>query len=375
MTKIHIFSQTTSQFAIINKLIRKTNGNLVVSTSFRIFAENKHIYNMSQELVSIIVTVYNIENYLPHCLNSISNQTYKNLEIILVDDGSTDSSGNICDNFALYDNRCHVVHQNNQGIYMARNIGKKEAKGEYIYFMDGDDYMHNDAIKIMYKSINSNSEKYDIAIIGHKRTNNFEEDTLTIGDNRSYVLNRHEMMSKLMGGIDDMELAGYCWNKLYRKSVIESLSFRDLVPMEDFEFNLRVILRLRQAIVLPRVLYYYVQRPTSIVHNPKNSWLVWSRITELLYQNYHELNNTQKKVFGAMLLGKLYFIMLFYKDTTWKTDHQTEAFSLCSSIEKETIKCFLLSDQISLAKKIYRLLLLHSPFLTRMMMQRRGWKR
>ena len=87
---------------------------------------------MNQELVSIIVTVYNIEDYLPHCLNSISNQTYKYLDIVLVDDGSTDTSGTICDEFALHDNRCHVVHQINQGACAARNVGKKEAKGTYL---------------------------------------------------------------------------------------------------------------------------------------------------------------------------------------------------------------------------------------------------
>lgn len=329
---------------------------------------------MNQELVSIIVTVYNIEDYLPHCLNSISNQTYKYLDIVLVDDGSTDASGTICDDFALHDSRCHVVHQVNQGACMARNVGKKEAKGEFLYFMDGDDYMHNDAIRVMYEAIKSKGDEYDIAIIGHKRTDNFNEDTMTAGGNSSYVLDRHEMMSKLMGGINDMELIGYCWNKLYRRSVIKSLSFRQYVPMEDFDFNLRTILNIRKTIVTPRVLYYYVQRPTSLVNSPKKSWFVWSRLTDLLYQNYLELSEIQNQEFGSMLIGKLYFIMLFYKDTAWKTDQQEEAFSLCRIIEKNTIKSFLISN-LNISKKTYRILLLHSPRLTRLMMQLRGWKR
>ena len=329
---------------------------------------------MNQELVSIIVTVYNIEDYLPHCLNSISNQTYKYLDIVLVDDGSTDTSGTICDEFALHDNRCHVVHQINQGACAARNVGKKEAKGTYLYFMDGDDYMHNDAIQVMYKAIKSKGDEYDIAIIGHKRTDNFNEETMTAGDNSSYVLDRHEMMSKLMGGINDMELTGYCWNKLYRKSAIESLSFRQYVPMEDFDFNLRAILNIRKTIVTPRTLYYYVQRPTSLVNSPKKSWFVWSRLTDLLYQNYLEFSEIQNQEFGSMLIGKLYFIMLFYKDTAWKTDQQEEAFSFCKIIEKNTIKSFLMSN-LNISKKLYRIILLHSPRLTRLMMQFRGWKR
>lgn len=329
---------------------------------------------MNQELVSIIVIVYNLEEYLPHCLNSISNQTYKNLDIILVDDGSTDSSGKICDDYALKDSRCHVVHQVNQGIHMARNAGKKEAKGEYIYFIDGDDYIHYDAIRVMFEAINSDNEEYDVAVIGHKRTNNYNEDTLAAGDNSSYVLEGHDLMSKLMGGTNDMELAGYCWNKLYRKSAIESLSFRQFVPMDDFDFNFRVFLSLKRAIVIPRVMYFYVQRASSYIHSPKKSWFVWSRLTDLLYQNYLEFTDTQNQDYKSMLIGKLYFIMLFYKDTAWKTDQQEEAFSFCKIIEKNTIKSFLMSN-LNICKKLYRIILLHSPRLTRLMMQFRGWKR
>ncbi len=330
---------------------------------------------MKQETISIIVTVYNIEEYLPHCLESISKQTYKELDIILVDDGSIDSSGQICDDFASNDHRCRVIHQENQGAYMARNTGKDAAKGDYLYFMDGDDYMHQDAIRVMYESINSGKGNYDIAIIGHKRTDNFNEDTTTIGENNSYVLNGYDMMRKLMGGINDLELAGYCWNKLYRRDLIKSLQFRQFVPVEDFDFNLRIFYILRQAIVTPRILYYYVQRPTSLVNSPKKRWRVWSLLTDLLYQNFKELNVNQKQVFGSLLIEKLYFIMLFYKDTTWKTEQQSEAFSICKSIERNTIKYYLASKDISFIKRIYRIILLQSPLLTRLMMNFRGWKR
>lgn len=330
---------------------------------------------MGQELVSIIVTVYNIENYIPYCLDSISNQSYEELEIILIDDGSTDSSGNICDEYALKEKRCYVIHQENRGASMARNIGIKKAKGEYIYFMDGDDYMHQDAIKIMHELINTNGKEYDISIIGHKRTTSFNEDTSSAEEYNSYCLEGYELMAKLMGGTEDMELAGYCWNKLYRKSSIESLSFRQYVVMEDFDFNLRVFLFLKKAIVTPRVLYFYVQRPTSLVNSPRKSWYVWSCLTDLLYKNYKDLTQNQIITFGHMLIDKLYFIMLFYKETTWETDHQDEAFSLCRIIEKDTLKSFIFNKHMTIIKKIYRLILLHSPRLTRTMMQLRKWKR
>ena len=102
-----------------------------------------------EELISVIVPVYNIEGYLPRCLETIAAQSYQNLEIILVDDGSTDSSGQICDSFAEKDCRTIVIHQQNQGLWAARNTGQKIAKGDYLMFADGDDYMHLETLKIM----------------------------------------------------------------------------------------------------------------------------------------------------------------------------------------------------------------------------------
>lgn len=328
---------------------------------------------MDYQLVSIIVTVYNIENYLPHCLKSIREQTFQNIEVILIDDGSTDSSGKICDNFATLDPRYRVIHQQNQGACIARNTGKREAVGDFLYFMDGDDYMDKNAIKLMYEAINSNN-KYDLAIIGHKRTDIFEEHATSYSANDNYELNDYEMMEKLMGGTDDMELAGYCWNKLYRRSLIDGVAFRQFVPMEDFDFNLRTFLKLNKAIIIPRILYFYVQRSTSLVNSPKKRWVVWSQLTKLLFQNYLELSPNESQRYGTLIIEKLYFIMQFYKVTSWKTEHQDDAFSYCHNIEKKTTKQFISNNNIKLHKKIYRLALLHSVWLTKMMMQLRGWK-
>lgn len=107
----------------------------------------------STELISVIVPVYNVEAYLPKCLETICHQTYRNLEIILVDDGSTDSSGRICDEFAKKDQRTVVIHQLNQRQWAARNAGLRVATGEYIMFVDGDDYIHLDAVRVMYEAI------------------------------------------------------------------------------------------------------------------------------------------------------------------------------------------------------------------------------
>ena len=121
------------------------------------------------ELISIIVPVYNIESYLSKCLDTIGRQTYRNLEIILVDDGSTDSSGFLCDDFARKDPRTIVIHQPNQRQWAARNAGLRVAKGEYIMFVDGDDYIHLDTVKVLYEAIKQD-RPFDMAMINYTGT-------------------------------------------------------------------------------------------------------------------------------------------------------------------------------------------------------------
>ena len=118
-------------------------------------------------LISVIVPVYNVEKYLPQCLNSIINQTYKNIEVVLVDDGSTDDSGNICEEYKKNDERIIVVHQKNSGLSAARNVGIEISTGEYITFIDSDDYISPDYIENLYSALEQYSA--DIAICDLKK--------------------------------------------------------------------------------------------------------------------------------------------------------------------------------------------------------------
>ncbi len=104
---------------------------------------------MEESLISVIVPVYNVEAYLPRCLDSIANQTYRNLDIILVDDGSTGGSGMLCDEYAARDSRVRVIHQSNKGLWAARNAGQDAANGDFLFFPDADDYFHYDMIRLM----------------------------------------------------------------------------------------------------------------------------------------------------------------------------------------------------------------------------------
>lgn len=129
-----------------------------------------------KELISIIVPVYNVEQYLDDCLISIINQTYKNLEIILIDDGSTDKSGKICDEYAKKDSRIIVIHKENGGVSSARNAGLRIAKGAYIGFVDPDDWIAEDMYEVLY----SNAKKYDadVSVCKYKIVKNRRKDNL-----------------------------------------------------------------------------------------------------------------------------------------------------------------------------------------------------
>lgn len=130
------------------------------------------------KLVSVVIPVYNVEEYLDDCIKSVITQTYKDLEIILVDDGSTDLSPQICEQYAMRDNRIKVIHQQNKGISVARNVGMTYATGSYIYFLDSDDYIMTNAIRIMYDTIEK--ENSEIVFCDAETVVNSQKDDLNI---------------------------------------------------------------------------------------------------------------------------------------------------------------------------------------------------
>ena len=170
------------------------------------------------KLISIIIPVYNVSTYLDRCLNSITNQTYRNLEIILINDGSTDKSGRICDAWASKDPRIKVLHTSNQGIAAARNCGLHIAHGDYIGFADPDDWVEPD----MFEKLAGSLEQYnaDIAICG------FEEkwpdySVLKVSESfRCYT--KEEALREL---ILDRNMQNYAWNKLFRRKCVPDAPF------------------------------------------------------------------------------------------------------------------------------------------------------
>lgn len=186
------------------------------------------------ELISIIVPVYNVEAYLPRCLQAISDQTYRNPEIILVDDGSTDRSGKLCEEFASKDARARVIHQPNAGLYAARNAGHDAAHGDYLFSPDADDYFHRDMLRLLHEAINRGDE-YDLAICRMKRTERIDEDTSSCLSVSFTGKTRGELYQNLFKGKSDARYAVFMWNKLFRSQAIKGMRTRNYLS-EDKDF-------------------------------------------------------------------------------------------------------------------------------------------
>lgn len=214
---------------------------------------------MSSHKVSVIVPVYNVEKYLERCILSIINQTYKNIEIILVDDGSKDSSGEICDNFAEKDTRIKVIHRVNGGVSDARNAGLDNATGEFIYFIDSDDYIHKDLIK-------DNLEKL------------IEKDADIICFNR-YIVNNNEVLkrvniyNKSMGTYDVIEgiwkkkLSNSVCDKICRRKLWNNIRFLKGTEFEDLYATSNILACVQNIICNDNAYYFYnVENNSSIMH-------------------------------------------------------------------------------------------------------------
>lgn len=216
------------------------------------------------DLISIIVPVYNVEKYLKRCLDSIINQTYKNLEIICVDDGSKDSSGKILDDYKLKDKRIKVYHIKNGGVSHARNLGISKATGKYIGFVDSDDYIEPNMFEELYNSIIENKSDISVCNFWHDYEDKKENRMNTTTDIISETMCRKEYINSLFRN------NFYCFmcNKLYISKLAKKIKFDlNLSILEDVIYNIEYAKYVEKASYVNECLYHYVQRNTSVTHN------------------------------------------------------------------------------------------------------------
>lgn len=308
-------------------------------------------------LISVVVPVFNVEKYLPRCLEAIERQTYKNLEIILVDDGSTDQSGVLCDTFARRDTRTRVIHKSNEGLWSARNAGQRVAKGEFLFFPDADDYFHVDLIRLMYEAICKDGG-YDFAVVGRKETFRIDEDVFSEKKCQWRSYSQDELLEKLVGNFDS-NLLSYMWNKLYRKTLIESIYTNPYPRSQDRDFNIRCCFNARRAILTETELYYWVHREDSLRKTP-NVLLLYNQCwVEMYFQNYQNYRNSGKEM--QLFLKHLYRRMVVWRVLAMGTDDRRIVFHRCLNYEKRTLKDYLQEPKIAGIEKMSALLGLAFP--------------
>lgn len=198
-------------------------------------------------LFSIIVPVYNVEKYLVRCIESVINQIFKDFECILIDDGSLDNSGNICDEYSLKDSRIVVVHQNNAGVSAARNTGLNIAKGEYICFCDSDDWLEDSLLE----QLSFYCQKYTSEIFIYGFAN------VGAGKKRIYVYDTSATTAEIRDKVLSYEWTCAVWNKCFKKSFINSKRFPEGVLYEDVAFIPQLVYQAESIKVIPKCLYNY----------------------------------------------------------------------------------------------------------------------
>ncbi len=236
--------------------------------------------------ISVIVPIYKVEKYLEECLDSIIGQSYTNLEIILVDDGSPDGCPAICDRYAEQDERIIVIHQENQGVSVARNAGLDICTGEYIFFIDSDDTIELNALEILHKLLVDHDATMSV---GNMRTvSEIKKPEIAISHDETQVKTLRQ--PEIMENYGEFMTDGIVWGKLYRAEVFEELRFPVGMIHEDNYLFPEICLKCSAITITTTKIYNYLQRNESIMGKSRNNRsldtvLAKRRIYDILYQN------------------------------------------------------------------------------------------
>ena len=295
-------------------------------------------------------------------MNSILDQSFTDYEVILVDDGSTDGSGMICEHFKEKDKRIKVLRKENGGVGSARNLGLDYAKGEKIAFVDSDDYCHKDMLKVLYGLLNYN-DACDIAIAGYTRTDSFK-DSYTNICHTDYELIDKDRLIKGMFKNDRTELISV-WGKLYRHELIKDLRFNNLPMSEDFDFNFRAYLNLHQAVQTESPLYCWAINKDSATHRPTAGELHHECMAKLLFNNFMNLSSDDR-ILRPIILKQLYSSMLawiYSSKSDLSINGRMSAIKECRYYMNKTRFDFLICKGIPLKTKFSKLVGIYSLML------------
>ena len=298
-------------------------------------------------IISIIVPIYNVGKYLPKCIESILNQTFKNFELILVNGGSTDNSGVVCDDYAKKDTRIKIIHKSNGGVSSARNAGLYVAKGEYIGFVDPDDYIDKNMYEKLYRlCIDNNS---DIAICRFNREINGKiqnkESTEEIIE-----LNNMEAMNELFKG--NLYRFSLC-NKLFSKKCFNDVLFPEERIHEDLSTTYKLFANSKKAVYINYCGYIYVRRENSILTSTYNekrlqAFIAWDEIIEFIDKNYYEIIEQVIATFTYWCVDNILYILNQVNNSKKKNNY-------LNIIQKYTTKYYIYIKRNNILSRSYKL--------------------
>lgn len=311
------------------------------------------------DLISVIIPVYNAKKLLPECIKSVLAQTYHNLEIILIDDGSSDGSGPLCDEYSAKDSRIIVIHQQNEGVASARNKGLEIASGDYISFIDNDDFIHPEFYELLLRAIKESD--YQLSMSLYKNTYDIEPSYQSPSYNTVEVA--HDKLRTMLFNVDASDIPyGYIWAKLYARDLLNGIQFKE-IEGEDVDFCFNVGRKINKAIVVQEHLYFWYQHNLSQRRNRAADKLATSLSC---YYNILRAIPSEEKYERAHCLKRLYITMLNIRYTAKKYERykpqKKELAMRVKSVFAETKEEFLRNKHISLLYKLGLLTFYQIPF-------------
>lgn len=308
-------------------------------------------------LISVIIPVYNAARYLKRCIGSVLAQDYSQIEVVLVDDGSVDNSGLLCDEYAQKDNRVRVIHQENQGASMARLNGLKIARGEYVTFVDSDDWIDNHYVSTLHQM--AVQYKVNVCACDVKRVKEGEEYVCDYVAPQPEVLPYEELMPRFF----KYEFWGF-WGKLYNKDVLVSLTFPTATLSEDYLVMAQLFLKERKLLYTDIPLYVLEYHSSSLSHQ-KLSRRAFEEFDNV--KAVYDLMKEQDPQYANMALGnvvetciKLHLMVLHEKSTIDYLQDYQQIFTFLKQYFWNVIHC----DTLSWKTKMVVVGLVHFPLLT-----------
>ena len=301
-------------------------------------------------LISVIIPVYKVEDYLDRCIKSILSQTFRNFELILIDDGSPDKCPEMCEKWAIKDERIVVIHQKNQGLSAARNLGIRTAKGEFLTFVDSDDWISENMLEVLLELI----RKYDadISICDFVRMDK-KKDVSVRDKVTEKVYNRDEFMNIILK-VHSNRTIHYAWGKLYKRKVIDDIHYPVGMLNEDVEGMFKAAIRSERIAETTSVGYFYFENSDSITRKKfGENFLclneVWNRVLKIAEQFAPEYRD--KVEFNLMRTDFTILVdMLLYGDKEADKKYESEITEIRSRLKRNI--GFLLGGSMIAKRKV-----------------------